>query len=69
MLLEEEDLPAVPFRPERGPGQVVKLPLFFVLQLFMCARLSLTGDSSWQVVSRFMWFSAQPASAVDVAWA
>lgn len=35
VLLEEEDLPTVPFRPERGPGQVVKLP-FNVSQLFMC---------------------------------
>lgn len=40
----------------------------------MCVWLSLTGDSSWQscdaapqLGSRFMWFSAQLASAVGVA--
>lgn len=39
--LEEEDLPVVSFRPERGLGQVVRP--FNVAKLFICACGSETG--------------------------
>lgn len=40
-VLEEEDLPVVSFRPERGLGQVVNS--FNVPKLFICACGSKTG--------------------------
>lgn len=68
-VLEEEDLPVVSFRPERGLGQVVSP--FNVPKLFICACGSKTGHTVhwprtlyWQtcdivsaaVAGRFMWF-------------
>lgn len=42
-VLEEEDLPVVSFRPERGLGQVVNP--FNVPKLFICACGSQTGHT------------------------
>lgn len=42
-VLEEEDLPVVSFRPERGLGQVVSP--FNVPKLFICACGSKTGHT------------------------